>query len=80
MFQPASRGDAGRVEIRISFDTLDPPAGRLRMLAGRGAAGGPGTGSGLPAGQEVRFCGWLGLLRALYEVTGSPASGAPHWP
>jgi hypothetical protein len=66
--------------MRISFDTTDPPAGRLRMLAGPGAASGPGTGNGLPAGQEVRFCGWLGLLRALYEVTGSPASGAPDWP
>jgi hypothetical protein len=66
------------VEIRISFDTTDPPAGRLRMLAAPGPAS--GTGHGPPAGQEVRFCGWLGLLRALYEVTGSPASGAPDWP
>lgn len=65
------------MEIRISFDTTDPPAGRLRMLAGPGVASGPGTGSGPPAGPEVRFCGWLGLLRALYEMTGSPASGAP---
>jgi hypothetical protein len=68
------------VEIRISFDTTDPPAGRLRMLPGPSAASGPGTGNGPPVGQEVRFCGWLGLLRALYEVTGSPASGAPDWP
>jgi hypothetical protein len=66
------------VEIRISFDTTDPPAGRLRMLAGPGAASGPGNDPSV--GQEVRFCGWLGLLRALYEVTGSPASGALDWP
>jgi len=31
---------------------------------------------GGPAAREAGFCGWLGLLRALYEVTGSPAS----WP
>ena len=64
------------MEIRISFDTTDPPAGWL--LAAPSPAS--GTGHGPPAGQEVRFCGWLGLLRALYELTGSPASGAPDWP
>jgi hypothetical protein len=74
MFPRASRSEAGWVEIRISFDTTDPPAGQLEVLAGPGAGGAPGTVDAPPAGQEVRFCGWLGLLRALYEVTGSPAS------
>ena len=73
MFRPPSRRDAGWVEIHLSLDTIDPPAGRLRVLPG---PGGPGAGNGGPAAREARFCGWLGLLRALYEVTGSPAS----WP
>jgi hypothetical protein len=76
MFRPPSRRDAGRVEIRLSLDTVDPPAGRLRVLPGPGEPGGPGAGNGGPAAREAGFCGWLGLLRALYEVTGSPAS----WP
>jgi hypothetical protein len=74
MFRPRSRRDAGWVEIRLSLDTTDPPAGRLRVLPGPGGPGGPGAGTSRPAAREVRFCGWLGLLRALYEVTGSPAS------
>lgn len=78
MFQPAPRSDAGRVEIRISFDTIDPPAGQLRMPADPGAVGGPGDDAA--AGQEVRFCGWLGLLRALYEATGLLADGTPDRP
>ena len=76
MFRPPSRRDAGWVEIHLSLDTIDPPAGRLRVLPGPGGPGGPGAGNGGPAAREARFCGWLGLLRALYEVTGSPAS----WP
>jgi hypothetical protein len=64
-------GDAGGVEIRISLDRIDPPAGRLRVMPG------PGAGAGSPAARELPFTGWLGLLRVLYEVTGSSASGAP---
>jgi len=26
---------------------------------------------------EIRFTGWLGLLKALYEVTGSAGPGPP---
>jgi hypothetical protein len=62
------------VEIRISLDSIDPPAGRVGVLPG------PGTGNGPLAGREFRFAGWLGLLRALYEVTGSLASGPPGGP
>ena len=62
------------MEIRISLDSIDPPVGRFQVLPGAGA------GNGQLAGREFRFAGWLGLLRALYEVTGSPASGAPGGP
>jgi hypothetical protein len=54
----------GRMEIRIQLERADPPAGWLRMGTGVGQSpGGPG--------EEIRFTGWLGLLRALYEVTGA---------
>jgi len=56
-------GHDERVEVRISLDTLDPPAGRVRVMPGSDDA-------------EMYFTGWLGLLRVLYQVTGSPA--APH--
>ena len=47
-----------------------PPRGRLRVSSGPRSA--PGHGGEM----EFRFTGWLGLLRALYEVTGSPPSPA----
>ena len=56
------------------MDNLDPPAGRLQVLPGRRALAAP-AGSA-----EIDFAGWLGLLRALYEVTGAvgrPGPGAP---
>ena len=45
------------------LDSLDPPVGRLRMTSGGGPV--------LDEQQSVPFTGWLGLLRALYLVTGS---------
>jgi hypothetical protein len=60
------------MEIRIILDRVEPPAGRLRVVPSPGRA----HRSGVQL--EVRFTGWLGLLRALYEVTG--ASGAPSVP
>jgi hypothetical protein len=30
-------------------------------------------------GQEIGFTGWLGLLRALYEVTAEPGADALPW-
>ena len=36
----------------------------------------PGPG----AGQEIGFTGWLGLLRALYEVTAEPGDAARPGP
>jgi hypothetical protein len=63
-------GDDGLVEILISLDAIAPPAGRLWVTSGPGSA--PGRGED----KEFRFTGWLGLLRALYEVTGAPADGS----
>jgi hypothetical protein len=51
-------GQDERVEVRIALDALDPPAGRIRVS---------GDDS------ELRFTGWLGLLRVLYQVMGAPA-------
>ena len=56
------------MEIRIVLDQAEPPAGRLRVVPAAGQARCPGTAG------EIRFTGWLGLLKALYEVTG--AAGA----
>ena len=56
----------GQMEIRIILDRAEPPVGRLRAVPDPGHC---------HAGQdeEIRFTGWLGLLRTLYEVTGGPA-------
>jgi hypothetical protein len=61
----------GAVEIRIVLDQAEPPAGRLRVVPGAGQPRPP-----VPAG-EIRFAGWLGLLKALYEVTGAAGAGRP---
>jgi len=68
---PGRRGeDDGRVEIRIVLDRVEPPAGRLQVARAAGQA------LGRRAGQEIGFTGWLGLLRALYEVTAEPGDGS----
>jgi hypothetical protein len=59
----------GEVEIRIVLDIIEPPAGRLWAVRGPGQADHPGSE------QEISFTGWLGLLRALYEVTAAPGPG-----
>jgi hypothetical protein len=56
----------GEVEIRIVLEVVEPPTGRLWAVRGPGQAHRPG------GGQEFGFTGWLGLLRALYEVTAAP--------
>jgi hypothetical protein len=61
--------DSGRVEILVSLDRVEPPAGRIRVV--RLATGAFGRGKG----HEIRFAGWLGMLRALYEVTRSHGTG-----
>ena len=47
------------MEVRIALDALDPPAGTIRVSGDD---------------PELRFTGWLGLLRVLYQVMGSPAA------
>lgn len=74
MLPPGNPGDDGRVEIVISLDAIEPPVGRLRLASGPGSAAGRGDD------KEFRFTGWLGLLRALYEVTGASAGGSPADP
>jgi hypothetical protein len=66
--------DDGDVEIRIVLDRAEPPAGRLQVVRDPGQAPGPS------AGQDIGFTGWLGLLRALYEVTAEPGEGARPGP
>ena len=61
------------MEIRIVLDRAEPPAGRLRVVRAAGQ-------DGPRAGQEISFTGWLGLLRALYEVTAAPGQGARPGP
>ncbi len=56
----------GGVEIRIVLDVVEPPAGRVWLVGDPGQADSPG------AEAEVSFTGWLGLLRALYELTAEP--------
>jgi len=59
------------MEIRIVLDQAEPPAGRLRVMPAAGRDHLPGTA------REIRFAGWLGLLRALYQVTGTADPGLP---
>ena len=64
----------GEVEIRIVLDIAEPPAGRLWVVFDLG----PGYRSG--SEQEIGFSGWLGLLRALYEVTAKPGDASHPGP
>jgi hypothetical protein len=54
------------MEIRIFLDQVEPPAGRLWLV--RSPQWDPDT----QQGEEVAFMGWLGMLRALYELVESP--------
>jgi hypothetical protein len=58
------------MEIRIVLDRAEPPAGRLRVIRA------PGQAHLGRAEQDIGFTGWLGLLRALYEVTAEPGQGS----
>jgi hypothetical protein len=64
----------GDMEIRIVLDRVEPPAGRLRVI------GAPSQAHRGQSGLEICFTGWLGLLRALYEVTAEPGQGAGPGP
>jgi len=50
------------VEIRLVLDGIDPPTGHLSVVDGPDDTG--------AVGGQISFAGWLGLLRALYSVTG----------
>ena len=60
------------MEIRISLDRVEPPAGRLRQVPS------PGPPPRPVDGEEIPFTGWLGLLRALYQVLGQPDGQPPE--
>jgi hypothetical protein len=57
MLRASGPGQDERVEVRIMLDALDPPVGRIGVS-------GDDT--------ELRFTGWLGLLRVLYQAMGAP--------
>ena len=56
------------------LDRAEPPAGRLQVFVDPEQAHEPRVG------QEISFTGWLGLLRALYEVTAEPGDAAHPGP
>src|SRR5664279_1809711 len=53
------------MEILISLNSLEPPAGNVRLVPGHDLS------YGSDQSKAFGFAGWLGLLRALYEVIGS---------
>jgi hypothetical protein len=53
------------MEILISLESMEPPAGSVRLVPGHDLS----CRDEQP--KVVGFAGWLGLLRALYEVIGS---------
>jgi hypothetical protein len=70
MFPAAGTRTMGEVEIRIVLDRTEPPAGRLWVIRDPEQAHHPGSEQG------ISFAGWLGLLRALYEVTAASGDGS----
>ena len=72
MLLAAGTRTIGKVEIRIVLDIAEPPVGRLWVVRDPGQGDHPGSE------REISFTGWLGLLRALYEVTA--ASGPRSYP
>jgi hypothetical protein len=63
MSDPNGPGTVDWVEICVILDRIDPPMGRLQVTSGAGHV--------QDEEPEISFTGWLGLLRALYLVTGS---------
>jgi hypothetical protein len=63
MSDPNGPGTVDLVEIRVILDRIDPPMGRLQVTSSAGHV--------QDEAPEFSFTGWLGLLRALYLVTGS---------
>ena len=71
MLRHAAAGRVDPVEIRIALDTVEPPAGRVRVIPADDRS---------PSGQAegIPFVGWLGLLRALDELMASADDAAPR--
>jgi hypothetical protein len=65
MSDPNGPATVSLVEIRLILDRIDPPTGRLQVTS----SAGPARDEDEEA--DIAFTGWLGLLRALYLVTGS---------
>ena len=74
MVPAAGAGTMGVWRSVSVLDRAEPPAGRLRVVRA------PGQAPGSRTDQEIGFTGWLGLLRALYEVTAEPGEGARPGP
>ena len=62
MSDPNGPATVSLVEIRLILDRNDPPTGRLQVTSS--------AGPDRDEGADIPFTGWLGLLRALYLVTG----------
>jgi len=52
------------------LDIVEPPTGHLWVVRDPGQAHYPGSE------RVITFIGWLGLLRALYEVTAEPGANS----
>lgn len=50
------------MDIRMTLDQVEPPAGTVRRVAD------PGDLVRAGEGEEIAFTGWLGMLRALSEL------------
>jgi hypothetical protein len=71
MLRRARAGKVIAVKIVIWLDAVEPLAGSVRLLAGPDLSDRGAEAAG------VEFVGWLGLLRALYEVIGSRGERPP---
>ena len=63
MSDPNGPATVNLMEIRLILDRIDPPTGCLQVTSSAGTARNEEA--------EIPFAGWLGLLRALYLITGS---------
>jgi hypothetical protein len=66
---------AANARLRQVAEARDIEIAALRAAVEAGQARGPGRQA-----EEIRFTGWLGLLRALYEATGAPYTGPGRGP
>ncbi len=55
------------MQIQITLDAVEPPAGAVRLVSASVAT------SDAETGEDTPFVGWLGMLRALSDLI-APAS------